>query len=37
MKTYKSIKKVGLTKFEYISFAGVAVLVLTIVVGLIVK
>jgi hypothetical protein len=35
MKTLKSIKKVGYTKFEYVSFAGIGILLLTILVGFI--
>jgi hypothetical protein len=37
MKTLNSIKKVGLSKFEYFSFAGIAVLLLTVLVGFIAR
>jgi len=36
MKTLKNIKKVGLSKFEYISFTGIAVLLVSLIVGFIV-
>lgn len=35
MKTLKNIRQVGYTKFEYVSFAGIAVLLMTILVGFI--
>ncbi len=35
MKTQEKIYKIGYTNFEYIGFAGIAVLLITIVIGLI--
>lgn len=37
MKTTKKVTKVELSKFEYLSFAGIALLLVTVIVGFIAR